>query len=77
MQAEGQPRSGGGRVTHSGTSGATVAGHAPDSLQHNFLAIAIPAVIAAIAVACIRDGRSASAASAPLRSPAVAKASKA
>jgi AAHS family benzoate transporter-like MFS transporter len=30
-------------------------------LQQNFLAIAIPAAIAAVAVACIRHGRSASA----------------
>lgn len=48
-------------------------------LQQNFLAISIPAVIAAIAIACIRHGRSASAVSAssaaPARSATVAKAS--
>ncbi|MFC0252553.1 MFS transporter [Massilia consociata] len=47
-------------------------------LQHNFLAIAIPAVIAAIAVACIRPGRSAAAsASPPAPNPKLAEASKA
>lgn len=45
-------------------------------LQMNFLAIAIPAVIAAIAVAFIRDGRSASS-NATLTSPKIAKASEA
>lgn len=48
-------------------------------LQHNFLAIAIPAVIAAIAVACIRHGRSASVAAAatPALRTAAAEASEA
>lgn len=39
-------------------------------LQQNFLAISIPAVIAAIAIACIRHGRSASAVSASSAAPA-------
>lgn len=45
-------------------------------LQQNFLAIAIPAAIAAVAVACIRHGRSASARPA-LRSGSLAEPSKA